>query len=192
MSVVKLCLLSLIISLCIYYILSTRKYYTYCTNAKRYSNYMVEEDKQDLYMSLCNSVFKNYSNHTIMRYSIEVFYSIFYSQEPNLEEIKAYILSKRFSTMNYEMKILKQVHFIFYLIILYLLVIDLPKLLIKFIMFFVDKILLVFFIILIFESVLNIFMDFDVDIMKILLFIYSYLPINSIGEVGKFIINKIF
>lgn len=192
MSVVKACLLLLAISLCIYYILSTRKYYTYCVNAKRYSNYMVEEDKKELYMSLCDNVFKNYSNHTIMRYSIEIFYSLFNSKEPSQEEIKAFILTKSFSKMNYDLKILKQVHFIFYLIVLYLLVVYLPKLLIKFIMFFVDKILYVFFIILIFESVLNIYMDFDVDILKILLFIYSYLPIYSIGEVGKFIINKIF
>jgi hypothetical protein len=184
MSLLKSIIVGLTVFLCIFYIFSTRHYYTYCTYAKIIDNYLVKEEFKEQYLMLCESTFKNYSNHSIMKYSIDILYYLFTKVELSPEEnnrLKIYISNVNYYSMKLELKILKTVHLGLYSMILYFLIVVLPKKLIAIILFIINKLLFVIFLIFMAEAVLNLYMDINVDIIWLAKIIYGYLPINTIG-----------
>jgi len=144
---------------------------------------MVQDASKEFYVQICDDVFKEYSNHSIMRYSLELVYSFIVNfsdkPDPNIQE---FINTKSFHNMKYELKTLKFVHFIFYLAILYVFVIIGPKLFMNLFLYFVDKLLYLFFIVLIIEGVANLYMDLNIDIVSTTRNLFSFLPINFAGQ----------
>jgi hypothetical protein len=185
MSLLKSLIVALIVFLCVFYIFITRHYYIYCSYAKRMDNYLVKEELKEQYTLLCESAFKDYSHHSIMKYSLDTLYYIFAKVDFSEQEstrLTAYIANVNYYSMKLELKILKSIHLVFYMIVLYFLIVVLPKKLIDFILFIINKLLFVFFLILIGEAVLNLYMDLQVDLIWLIKFIYGYLPLNIIRE----------
>ena len=184
MSIFKTLILILLVTFCIAYIFYTRNYYVYCNYAKKTNNYLVKEELTELYILLCESTFKDYSNHTIMKYSLDILYSIFTSEnfsEFEKDRLSIFISTTNFSNMKYELKVLKSVHLVFYMMVLYALVIYLPKFLINLLLYIIDKLLFVLFLVLVSEAVLNLYMDLQIDLILVVKMIYSYLPLNWAG-----------
>ncbi len=184
MSIFNTLILILLVTFCISYIFYTRNYYVYCNYAKTTNDYLVKEENKELYILLCESTFKDYSHHTIMKYSIDFLYSIFTSENFSESErfrLSLFIFTNNFSNMKYELKVLKSVHLIFYMMVLYALVIYLPKFLISLLLFIIDKLLCVLFLVLVSEAVLNLYMDLRIDLIWVMKMIYGYLPLNWAG-----------
>jgi hypothetical protein len=179
MSFYKTSLLILAMSFCIGYMFYTRQYFSYCQYAKSTGDYMVDDDKKEFYMQICEDAFKDYSNHTIMKYSLELIYSFFvYNERSRDINLEKFIQTKSFANIKFELKTLKFIHFAFYLIVLYFLIICAPRLILDICLYFVDKLLFLFFIILLAEGVANLYMDVNIDVMGLTKKLYSFLPIN--------------
>jgi hypothetical protein len=186
MSLLKIVAISMLLLFCVIYMIITKHYYIYCTYAKISSDYMVEEELKPMYFELCNDVFKDYSKHSLMKYSLEFIYSMFVNinlSEREYTMMKQFINTSSVYSMRIEMKTLKLVHITFYFLVLFIAIVCLPRILVELLFYLIDKVLVIFFVILIVEAVLNLYMDMNLDIMKLIKGLVNYIPINMIGGV---------
>ena len=189
MSFFKLLLLIAIFGIFTYYIFYTVHYYSFCTFARLKNNYLIEERKE-IYAMLCESTFKDYSNHYIMRYSLDLVYSLISKTRfspHDLEDLKSFLHKTTISKMKSELYILKTVHLGFYLLLLYFLVIKFPKIVIDIVLYFFDKLLIIIFLILVAEIILNMYLDIHFDLFKMLRLVYDYLPFDYFFRALKFL-----
>lgn len=184
--------LALIAFICIIYICYTRQYYAYCAYAKMNGDYMVNEEVKELFSSLCSDVFKDYSGsggNSIMRHSLDLIYSfiinpdLLLDDEKEYEKMKAFIKDAGYYSIRFEMKLLKIVHFAFYLVILYLFVIWFPRMIIDLVVYLLDKIFIIMFIVLILEAIFNLYLDLNIDVLKIIYKFTNFIPLNLVGGV---------
>jgi hypothetical protein len=162
-----------------YYILYTLPYYRFCNYAKLKNDLIIVETKQ-IYSDLCNSTFKEYSNHSIMKYSINSIYSLISKTELSNEEredLANFVHNTPISKMRKDLYILKFVFLSFYLIMLYYLVLKLPRILINILLFFIDKLLVFIFFIRVVEVLLNMYMDINLDLIEVYKWLYNYIHI---------------
>jgi hypothetical protein len=181
--------------LAIGYIYYTSNYYNYCRYGKITNDYLVEDEWQDIYKDLCSSIYKDYSGHTIMNYSLFSIYSLITDGHLNPYQIEK--LRKKMGRTNYyslkiEFKILQIIHILFYFIVLYFLVVAIPKKIIYLLLYFIDKVLFIIMFVFMLEGVVNIYFDINIDILNYIKFAYTYLPIGYIYTYIRQIIGLIY
>jgi hypothetical protein len=162
-----------------YYILYIIPYFRFCNYAKLKNDFIIDERKK-VYSDLCNSTFKEYSNHSIIKYSINTIYSLISKTELSDEEredLANFVQTTPINKMKKELYILKFVFLSFYLMILYYLVLILPRILINILLFFLDKLLVFIFFIRVVEVLLNMYMDINLDLMEVYDWLYNYIHI---------------
>lgn len=177
------------------YIYYTSNYYNYCRYAKITNDYLVEDEWQIVYKDLCSSIYKDYSDHTIMNYSLFSIYSLITDGHLNpyqLEKFRAKLAKTNYYSLKIEFKVLQVIHILFYFIILYFLIVVIPNKLIYFVLYFMDKGLFLILLIFMFEGIVNIYFDMNVDILSYLLFAYNYIPIGFIFTYAKEMISWIY
>jgi hypothetical protein len=182
MSFLKNSLLVISLSICVIYIFFTRDYYKYCNYAKHIINEDREKEKNDLFINFCNDVFKDYSKHSILTFS----FGIFYSDSPKINEreiihFKNFLNDVNIYSLRTEFRILQIMHFVYYVLILYTVVVSLTRLLINLVYYFLDKLLVIIFLIMIVEGVVIIFLGLEIDLIKIIKFTINYVPFNLLG-----------
>ena len=178
----KASLFVLLLSICMSYMYISRDYYIYCTISKKENNYLIKNEIE-FYSQLCHGVFKDYSNNLLMKYSIELFYSNIFDDQIELSPYERNEIQKFADKLNpietkNNLRILKFVHFIFYLLNLYMTVVQIPKILIDILLYFLDKLQYIFLIIFILEGILNAYFDYNFNLMGSIFKLFSYLPFN--------------
>lgn len=194
MSQFKPLLLILFILFFVIYIRLTKDYFLYCNHAKQTGDYLVKEDMRDYYADLCRNTFVDYSNHSIMRYSLNVIYSVFitkHNSELEAKRLRKVITKTNYYSLKMELRALKFLHLIFYCLLLYILVIILPKYLIRILIAILEKIFLLIFLLLICEAFLNLYLDLGVDFLGIIHILTNYISIDILSYIS-WIIKKLF
>jgi hypothetical protein len=143
---------------------------------------MVQNNKE-FYSDLCRDVFKEFSSHSIMKYSIEYVYLYYNNNQidftiDEINEIKIFVEKLSPIEANINFRFLKFIHFGLYMLVLYLAVVYIPNILISIFVYFIDKLQYIFFVILIIEGILNIYIDLNLNMLGWLTKLSSYLPIN--------------
>lgn len=201
MSLFKAVVLFTLSLLCLAYMCYTRQYYLYCAHSRMKNDYMVNNEIKELYTVLCNDVFRDYSDHSVLKYSLDIVYSLIINLDLSEQEyngLKFFIKNTNYYNMKFELKALKIVHFAFYMLVLYIVIILLPRMLIDLLLYLFDKLLLIVFGVLIMEAVLNMYLDVNVDILRILQKLGNYFPLrlfggalwNVINEMGKMVVHQ--
>jgi len=186
MSLIKNIFIAISLFICVIYILITRDYYNYC----QYTTYLnddldVDYEKREIYLNFCNSVFKDYSKHSILKFSFGFFYPD-YPKTNKIEERELLTYRNFLKEMNsyrvrMDFRILQIVHFIYYILILYTFVVSFARILLNIIIYLIDKILILLFVIMIVEGIIIIFLGLDLDIIKIIKLSINFLPFNFVG-----------
>jgi hypothetical protein len=160
----RMIVLSLIFTVCIFYMTYTLSFYKYCELSTK------EQDSQnanDPYRILCNEVYTNYSNHTLLKQTINNLYELVLSQTKlDKEEIETSIKKVDVVSLRFMMKLLKIVHFTLYGCLLYFLIVILPELLMKLIKYIVTKVLFIVFFVFILDALFKIYFDINIDVLR--------------------------
>ncbi len=184
MSLIKTVLFITIFLISTAYIYYTKDYYEFCTFGRITGDYLLDnEDKNEFFKSMCEDVFKDYSKHSIMKHSLFLFYSIISDIKGDLNEhsrLKYEINRMNVYSMKIEFKTLKLFHLVFYLLTLYLLIMSIPRTLLDIVYYFLYKIPVIFFIFFLIEAILYIYLDINIDILKLFSICYNYIPFNTI------------
>ena len=111
----------------------------------------------------------DYSNHTLLKKTINKFYD-FLVYQTNMDEndINLNIKKVEIPSLRMMMKLLKIVHITLYGSFLYFLIVILPLYSIKLIKYLLSKMLFVIFIMFLFDALLKIYFDMNVDLIKFL------------------------
>lgn len=164
----------------IYYIIDTREYYKYCKYANMKNDYIIEKDKKFLEL-LCKSTFKDFSQHSIMNFSINLIYS--FIDTTNLDESyrdRIGSLLNNTDKMQRELYFLKIVHVAYCTFLLYYIVLKVPSILISIMQFLIEKFLFIIFCLLVIEIIINVFVDLNFDSIGWLRWLYSLFPFHKI------------
>ena len=153
--------------LCILYMQYTHVYFRYCDYSLKTENYLVSQDKVPLYSALCKEMYRDYSNHTLLKTTINLFYDLFKENHIDTREFEYMINSIDYYSLKNYLKVLKLIHFFIYGIILYLLVLKFPIYFIKIVKYFLSKILLIVFFFVIIDAAAKIFLDIDIDFLQV-------------------------
>ena len=163
----KLILIILIIIFCLFYMGYTLVFYKYCENSLKTGKFLVTENKNELYSNLCKELYTDYSNHILLKQTINKFYDILISQTKlDVSEIEFYVNSVDLSTLRLMMKVLKIVHLALYGSVLYIAIVILPIYSIKLLKYILSKILFIIFIIFILDALLKIHFDINIDVFQ--------------------------
>jgi hypothetical protein len=176
-------LIPLLLISSISYLLYTKQYYSYCKHAKNSDNYLVDTEIKELYLDLCTNIFKDFNDHSIMKYSLHSIYSLLGANSFNeyqQEKMKKKLAVTNFSSLKIEFKFLQFVHFLFYCMVLYIFIIFIPKKMIDIIRFFFEHIVFIIFLIFVAEGVLYFYIDLKVDLLKWIKTVYDWLPIDFV------------
>ena len=142
-------------------------YFKYCENSLK--SFRVSDKSDDLYIGMCKEMYMDYSNHTLLKKTINKFYD-FLVYQTNMDEndINLNIKKVEIPSLRMMMKLLKIVHITLYGSFLYFLIVILPLYSIKLIKYLLSKMLFVIFIMFLFDALLKIYFDMNVDLIKFL------------------------
>lgn len=176
------------------YLYITKSYHSYCKYAQKTNDYLVKDTSKELYKELCHGVFKDFNNHSIMKYSLNSVYTIMGAN--SFDDYQIMKMRKKLNTTNYsslkaEFRTLQIVHLVFYFFILYLVVLWIPGIIINLLSFFMNKFMFLVFILLLVEGFANLYMDLNVDIFRIMRSGFNYLPTGFIFGSLKSIIKMV-
>jgi hypothetical protein len=190
----KFSLIALLVGAIVFYLKYTEPFYLICKHIsekqKDYENFM---DKSNDFLSpnedekyfnsigsmkkfesikhICKEFFTDYSNHTIMRYTLDKLNKIIYGDEKN-EINDAYIIHHcsrmDLQTLKYVLHTIKFIHLFAYSSILYLIIITLPNIIVQVIMYIFNRVLIIIFVILLIEAFLIMYVSIDTDLLATL------------------------
>jgi hypothetical protein len=188
MSLIKNIFIAISLFICVIYIFITRDYYNYCQYATYFKNDNdVDLEKREIYLNFCNDVFKDYSKHSILKFSFGFFYPDISKNvkidERELLTYKIFLKEMNSYSVRMEFRILQIVHFIYYILILYTFFVSFARILLNIIMYLIDKILILLFFIMIVEGIIIMFLGLDLDIIKIIKLSINFLPFNFVGGI---------
>lgn len=164
----RMIILSLIFTVCIFYMTYTLSFYKYCEiSSKEQVNYLESENGIDPYKNLCKEVYTDYSNHTLLKQTINKLYEFVLTQNIlEKREIEISIKKMDVVTLRFMMKLLKIVHFSLYGCLLYLIIVILPDMLMRFIKYLLTKVLFVVFVVFILDALFKIYFDINIDVLR--------------------------
>ena len=155
------------IVLCTFYMGYTLVYYKYCDYSLNTGNYFVMENKTVLYSELCKEMYRDYSNHTLLKKTLNKFYEVFKSANIDEKELEYSINNIEFNYLKNLMRILKFIHLIVYGVVIYLLIVIFPIYFLQITKYVMSKFLFVIFITFIIDAVAKIFFDVNLDFLQI-------------------------
>jgi hypothetical protein len=160
-------ILVIIVSLvCVIFMQYTHIYYRYCNYSLKTDSYLVSQDKVNMYSELCKEMYRDYSNHTLLRKSINIFYDFMNETYSDIKEIEYSINSIDFYSLKNYLRLLKSTHFLIYIIFSYVIILKFPIYCINLFKYLFSKILLILFFCFIIDALAKIFLDIDIDLFQ--------------------------
>lgn len=169
-------------------------YYSYCKLSQYKKKLFEKNEKSKKYGELCNDIFKDFSDHTFLKYSLKYIYNIIRPEnafknmsDENALRIIENIESSYLATLKSNLKIFKLFNFVFYVMLIYLIFIIFPEILTKFLINVLNKILYFLFLYFVVEGFINFYTDIRINIKNIISVILPYLPIKLFTSILKYI-----
>jgi len=190
----KLIFVGFVFSVLIFTLIRNVDYYSYCKIAKFKPHLFEKNEHSKEFKNLCDDIFKDFSEHPFLKFSFSFVYNIIkpeysfqdFSEESAINAIDE-IEAKHFGTLKYNLKIFKFLNFTFYAINLYIIILILPELLTKTIVFILNKCLLILFIFFLVEGYLNFYTKYEINTVKTVVTFWDYMPM----KIFALIIEKI-
>ena len=122
--------------------------------------------KKNLNLS-CQNFYTDYSNHTVMKYTINNFIKVFYSERKysNIKIIENIINKTELGDMQLILALIKLIFLFAYVSLLYLIIVIMPSKLVNLILSIMNKVLYVFFEFLLVEGIIRVYLNIDMDII---------------------------
>jgi hypothetical protein len=187
---IKLIVIGLVFSILLFTLIRNVDYYSYCKIAKFKSNIFEKNEHSKDLKNLCDDIFKDFSEHPFLRFSFGLIYNIIKPENSfeNLSEERAIniiddIEAKHFGTLKFNLRIFKFLNFIFYAINLYIILIILPELITKIIIFILNKCLIIIFIFFLIEGYFNFYTKYEINSIKTVNTFSNYIPMKIIGMI---------
>jgi hypothetical protein len=185
---IKLISIGLIFSILIFTIIRNVDYYSYCKIAQ-YKPYIFEKNEHSReFRYMCEDIFRDYSEHPFLRFSFEFVYNIIKPENSfrNISEERAIniiedIETKHLGTLKHNLRIFKFLNFIFYASNLYFMLIILPELVSKIIIFILNKCLILIFIFFLVEGYFNFYTKYQINSIEAVNTFSNYIPLKIIG-----------
>lgn len=161
-------------------------------------NHTYDKEKYESLNYTCHNFFIDYSNHTLMKYTINKIINTLYSSKKyeNVEIINELIKSIETNQMKLMLSIIKLILLFGYVAILYFIIVVIPNYLANWTVSILNKILLVFFGLLFFEGIAKSYLSLNID--SIYLFekynskLRNWLPIRYLIQFCGYILDKVF
>ena len=195
----KLVFIGLLFTAIIFTLIRNMDYYSYCKIAKFKPNLFEKNEHSKEFKNLCDDIFKDFSEHPFLKFSFGLVYNIIkpeYSFNDISEEKAINIIdeieARHLGTLKYNLKIFKFINFLFYSINLYIIMILLPELMTKIVIFVLNKCLFLIFVFFLIEGYLNFYTSFEINSVKAVTSFSHYLPMKVIMflmDKFKWIIN---
>lgn len=163
------------VMLCIgsfYFMSQTEIYYQYCKTALETGDYLVEEN-QEIFMKICKDHYKDYTNHYLMNNSINIFYGFMEMSSVKLLSLnsKKYMkkrISQDVASLEFNLKLHKFTHTALYILVIYIGIVILPNLMFDFLVYLVNKILIILFVAFAIEALLNYILNYNIDMITVI------------------------
>ena len=157
----------------------------------------IDDKKYESIKHICKEFFTDYSNHTIMKFTINRFNNLIYSSlndEITEEFLDNFISNNEPHNLKYILHSIKFIHLFAYSSLLYLIIVSLPNIIAQILLYLFNRALLVIFAVLLIEAFLKIYFSVDSDVVALLdQAIYSqyleYYPIKKVLEFLTYLYN---
>lgn len=161
-------------------------------------NLTYDKDKFESLNYTCHNFFIDYSNHTIMKYTINKIINTLYSSKKyeNIEIIYELIKNAEINQTKLMLSIIKLILLFGYVAILYFIIVVMPNYIANWTVSILNKILIVFFGLLFFEGIAKSYLSLNID--SIYLFekynssLRNWLPIKYLIKFLGYLLDKVF
>ena len=125
------------------------------------------KEKFESFNHTCHNFYTDYSNHTVMKYTINNFIKVFYSERKysNIKIIENIINKTELGDMQLILALIKLIFLFAYVSLLYLIIVIMPSKLVNLILSIMNKVLYVFFEFLLVEGIIRVYLNIDMDII---------------------------
>lgn len=156
------------------------------------------KEKFESFNHTCHNFYTDYSNHTVMKYTINKFIKVVFSERKysNINIIENIINKTELSHMKLILAMIKLIFLFAYVSILYLVIVLMPSKLANWTLSIMNKVLYVFFGFLFVEGIARAYLSVDIDIINFIETHHSqvcaFMPVHYIIRLVKSIFNWIF
>ena len=156
------------------------------------------KEKLESFNHTCQNFYTDYSNHTVMKYTINNFIKVFYSERKysNIKIIENIINKTELGDIQLILALIKLVFLFAYVSLLYLIIVIMPSKLVNLILSIMNKVLYVFFEFLLVEGIIRVYLNIDMDIIHFIEThrsqVSDFMPVYYIIHLFKSIFNWLF
>lgn len=158
-------------------------YYSYCKLAQYKKDLFEKNEKSKEFGVLCNDIFKDFSDHNLLKFSLNFVYNIMrpeYAFQHMSDESAIKIIddveTSYMGTLKYNLKIFKFLNFAFYVMVIYIIFVILPDILTKIVIFILNKCLFILFLFFVAEGFLNFYTNVKINSINIVSTFLNYMP----------------
>ena len=158
----------------------------------------LDKEKFESFNHTCHNVYTDYSNHTVMKYTINNFIKVFYSERKysNIKIIENIINKTELGDIQLILALIKLIFLFVYVSLLYLIIVIMPSKLVNLILSIMNKVLYVFFEFLLVEGIIRVYLNIDMDIIHFIEThrsqVSDFMPVYYIIHFFKSIFNWLF
>ena len=156
------------------------------------------KEKFESFNHTCQNFYTDYSNHTVMKYTINNFIKVFYSERKysNIKIIENIINKTELGDIQLILALIKLIFLFAYVSLLYLIIVIMPSKLVNLILSIMNKVLYVFFEFLLVEGIIRVYLNIDMDIIHFIEThrsqVSDFMPVYYIIHFFKSIFNWLF